>query len=233
MKFKTELHCHTKEISPCSNESCEEVVEKYIENGYTTLVITNHARSWHFRNTVPGDTWEEKVDAYFAVADKARSAAGGRINVICGMEISFDDDPNDYLVYGVTPEKLCPVPDYFTMGINRFHEYASENGFIVVQAHPMRFGMAMISPDAVDGYEIMNGHIHQHSHNDIAEAWGRRYTRHNLILTSGSDNHYNDQTPNSGIITDEPVTSDEQLLSVLRSGSFELIRPDLGPEMEY
>lgn len=233
MKFKTELHCHTKEISPCSNESFEEVVEKYIENGYTTLVITNHARSWHWENMVPGDTWEEKVDAYFDVVNRASEYAGDRLNVLGGMEISFDGDPNDYLVFGITPEQLLSVPEYYKTSLGDFHSFAAENGFVIIQAHPMRFGMMTANVDWLDGYEIYNGHIHQHSHNDIAEAWGKRFTKHDLILTSGSDNHYKDQTPNSGIITDEPITSNKQLLAVLRGGKYELIRPDLGAEMEY
>lgn len=231
MKFKTELHCHTKEISPCSDESFEEVVEKYIKNGYTTLVITNHARLWHWENMVPGDTWEEKVAAYFDVAGRARKYAGDRLNVLCGMEISFEGDPNDYLVFGITPEQLLSVPEYYNTSLGSFHGIAAEKGFVIIQAHPMRFGMLTANVDWLDGYEVCNGHVGQHSHNDIAEAWGRRFTKHNLILTSGSDNHHNYQTPNAGILTDEPITSNEQLLAVLRGGKYELIRPDFDAKM--
>lgn len=226
MKFKTELHCHTKEISPCSNESYEEVVEKYIAHGYTTLVITNHARAWDFEVNIPGNTWEEKVYEYFAVADRAHKAAGGRLNVLCGMEIMFEDDPNDYLLYGVDPEKFCPVPDYYKMGVGKFHEYASENGFVIIQAHPLRTGIVSIPPEMLDGYEILNGSVAV-SNNRIAEAWGRQFADQGLILTSGSDSHCREEKkPNAGILTDEPITSNEQLLAVLKSGSYELIRPD-------
>ncbi len=42
MKFKTELHAHTAETSNCGKASAEELVEAYIKNGYSTVVITDH-----------------------------------------------------------------------------------------------------------------------------------------------------------------------------------------------
>ena len=35
MKFKYDLHVHTKEISPCARLSIEEIIDKYIEEGYS------------------------------------------------------------------------------------------------------------------------------------------------------------------------------------------------------
>lgn len=57
MKYKTELHCHTSEISACSRETGAEVAAKYIAHGYTTLVVTNHFEKWSFEHRFPGDTW--------------------------------------------------------------------------------------------------------------------------------------------------------------------------------
>ena len=46
------------------------------------------------------------------------------------------------------------------------------------------------------------------------------------MVTSGSDHHDSNQYPDAGILTDEPITSNKQLLEVLKSGNYELIRDE-------
>lgn len=233
MKYKTELHCHTSEISPCSTETAEQVAEKYIENGYTTLVVTNHAAHDVFYHKLGSDkTWDEQVECYYEAVDKVRRAANGKLNVIAGMEVRFEDEGIDFLVYGLTPEMMKSMPDMFTDGRHRFRELTKEKGVLFIKAHPMRFGERLISPDEVDGYEIFNGHTGQRSHNDVAEAWAKHFHKHNLILTSGTDNHYAHMIPDGGIITDAPITTSNELSAVLRSGKYEIIRSPLG-DAEY
>ena len=43
MSFKTELHCHSRDISPCSHQDVDGIVEKYTGSGYATLDLANHA----------------------------------------------------------------------------------------------------------------------------------------------------------------------------------------------
>ena len=42
MQFKTELHAHTSEVSPCGYVTAPEVADRFISEGYSSLVITNH-----------------------------------------------------------------------------------------------------------------------------------------------------------------------------------------------
>ena len=42
MQYLTELHAHTNGVSSCAHHTPEEVVDLYVANGYTTLVLTNH-----------------------------------------------------------------------------------------------------------------------------------------------------------------------------------------------
>jgi len=235
MQYKTELHCHTNEVSPCSSETPVEIAEKYIQNGYTTLVITNHASNWICEGVLDSknNSWEEQMTKYFDAMDHVRDAADGKLNVLYGMEIRFTkENNNDYLVFGITKEFCLKNPDIFNMGYRAFHDLCKENGLIFIQAHPFRFGMTTISPDAVDGYEVFNGHFSQRSHNGIAQMWAEHFTEHDIIMTSGTDNHYQSMTPNAGIITEEPITSSEMLLAVLRSHNYEIIRSPLG-DAEY
>lgn len=41
-KYLTELHLHTKESSSCSQIPAKEMVEEYKNQGYATIVITDH-----------------------------------------------------------------------------------------------------------------------------------------------------------------------------------------------
>lgn len=66
----------------------------------------------------------------------------------------------------------------------------------------------------------------------LPEAWARHFTRHKLILTSGTDNHDAYMTPDGGIETDAPITTPEELIAVLRGGNYTLIRSPLG-DAEY
>ena len=156
MSFKTELHCHSRDISPCSLQDVDGIVEKYTSGGYASLVLTNHAGEYIFDEVIPDGTWKSKVDYYFDAAEKLRDAAGDRLTIIDGMELRFNESINDYLVFGVTREKFYDIPDVFSYSPGRFHDYAKENDMLFIQAHPMRFGMTLTSPDCLDGYEIFN-----------------------------------------------------------------------------
>lgn len=230
--YKTELHCHTKEMSPCSQESAEEVVKKYVDAGYTSLVVTNHFTADLCYWRVPGDTFREKVDSYFDAIDHVREAAGDSLNVIDGMEITFREFHNDYLVFGASRELFYDIENVFDMGYVEFFKYADEHGLLFVQAHPFRFGIVRTDPQYLHGIEVFNGHARHHSHNDIAELWVKHFNRKKLICTSGTDNHHTWQTPTGGILTDEPIRSNEQLLGILRSSEYDIIRTPLG-DAEY
>ena len=96
------------------------------------------------------------------------------------------------------------------------------NNYMFFQAHPFRFGMMLTEDFVIDGIEVFNGHPTQKSHNHMAEQWQKTYPK--FIGISGSDHHELAHHPDAGILTEEPITSNEQLLQVLRSGAFECIR---------
>lgn len=226
--YKTELHCHTSEMSPCSQEGPEEVVKKYIDAGYTSLVITNHFTADLCYWRVPGDTFREKVDAYFDAIEHVREAAGDKLNVIDGMEITFKEWHNDYLVFGARRELFYDIEDVFEMGYRNFYKYADEHGLLFVQAHPFRFWISHCDPHFLHGIEVFNGHARHKSHNKISDQWADYFSEENLIRTSGTDNHHSWQTPTGGILTAEPIKTNDQLLEVLRNGDYDLIRTPLG-----
>lgn len=233
MSYKTELHCHTQEFSGCSHVSAEDTAEKYIAAGYSTLVITNHFR----KNKRKGRTHAETTHEMFEAAEKVRAAAGDRLCVLTSMEVSLECMPNDFLVIGPTEEQTAAMDDMFDLSPGQLRERVSALGGLLIQAHPFRFGQTVVNPAEVDGIEVFNGHTGHHSHNDIAKLWALLYSEHyrrdgGFILTSGTDHHDPHHIPNGGIETEEPITSMEQLVSVLKSGKYKRLMCSLG-ESDY
>lgn len=217
MKYKTELHCHSRDASGCSHESAEGIAEKYVKAGYTTVFLTNHFAP----SGGDDENWEAKIEKRYHALELLKNAAGERLNVLMGLEFRFIQNSNDYLVFGFDREYLTSHRDMLKMGIHNFTKMAREDGILTIQAHPFRFGMTVTNPNDVDGIEVFNGHPGHNSNNDIAEAWAKKYGK---IMTSGTDHHDPEHLPRGGILTDFPITSEKQLIDVLKSGEYELIR---------
>ena len=219
-KYKTELHCHSSEVSGCSSVNINDVVEKYIEHGYTSLVLTNHLYTFNLF-----EEYKAKVDLLFDTCAKAREIAGDRLNVLDGVEFRLDDG-NDYLLFGVTKEFLLSDPELSDLEAHELKEKAEKYGIIVIHAHPLRFNQRHLHPSAIHGYEVFNGHPEQRSNNEAVDLIFAPMAKEGKILTSGTDHHDGHHMPNAGIVTDAPITSLDELTATLRSGNYSLIKGD-------
>ena len=217
--FKTELHCHSKDVSACACVSVEDIVKKYTEAGYTTLVLSNH-----FNEGTMGfngaSTWEEFVDKFFQGYEKLKACAEGKLNILIGAELRFNENINDYLLFGITKEFLLSHPEIFELNPEKFYPIAKGNGVLIIQAHPFRNHMTVVNPVYLDGVEVFNGHKGHDSRNHVAQAWAEHF---NLIKTSGTDFHYNDVPANAGILTEYEITSLDTLVKTLKEGTYQLI----------
>ena len=224
MRFKTELHAHTAETSNCGKVPAAELVETYIREGYSTVVITDHLSTHtYFKYDYKSMSWDEKIDVFMLGYNAALKAAKGRINVLLGMEICFDstDSRNDYLVFGITEEFLRKNRELIDESIKSFSEIARKNGLLVFQAHPFRVGMTLTDAKYLDGIEVYNGSVRHDSNNEIAEIWADKY---GLRKSSGSDYHRVLDEARGGIITDTEIKTNDDLLRVLESGDYGLIK---------
>jgi hypothetical protein len=227
MSYKTELHCHSTISSNCGRITPREIVEKYLDAGYTTLVITDHISrdTFQFGNYQGPDDWDSQMDFYLHAYHALREEAKGRLNVLLGAEVRIDrHHATDYLLYGVTEEflrKNAYLNSYHLADLSRT---AREGGVLFVQAHPFRDYMVVTPPALLDGVEVFNGSAkHSPFRGEIADIWAKHY---DLIPTSGSDIHRPSSVACGGIETDEPITSNEQLLEVLRSRNYRILRND-------
>ena len=229
--FKTELHCHSADASVCGRLYSDRIVEKYVEAGYTTLFLTNHFNNTTFNHkkfNLSDASWEEKIAFFMNGYHALVKVAEGKLNVLLGIEMRFDPDGiNDYLIYGITEEFLLSHPEILNKSMEENCEIFREAGMLIIQAHPFRNKMKIIKPQCLDGIEVYNGHIGHDSRNCIAYQWAEMY---NLIKTAGTDLHREIHQPCGGILTEEPITSAEQLIEVLRSGKYELLRDGSVPQ---
>ncbi len=226
MEYLYEMHAHTVEVSVCAVATAEEMIKYYEGKGYTGIVSTNHLNSSTFNQSGLADaTWDEKIDHFLKGYELLKKAAGDKYNVILGMEINFYNQPNDYLVYGITEEFLRSHGDLMAMRPKQFAKLAHENGLLVIQAHPFRRGMIVEDWKILDGYEIFNGNPRHHSGNETAEYWAKVHGK--TIVTSGSDFHEQDDAGIGGIYFKKPIKTNEELLEELRSGNYRLKITDI------
>ena len=228
MSFKTELHCHCDIVSACGRISPERLVERYLEAGYTSLVITDHISRDTFQyGNYSGDpdNWDAKVDFYMRSYRDLQRAAKGRLHIMQGFEIRLDrHHATDYLVYGLSEEFLRTHVDLLRYHVNTLSEAVRSAGGLFVQAHPFRNHMVITLPELLDGLEVYNGtHTHAPFRNEIAMLWAEHY---GMIKTSGSDLHSEKMTISGGIETDTPITCNEELVATLKSGNYTLLRND-------
>ena len=217
MQYKTELHLHTSDVSRCAKMPPEEVAEKYIAAGYTTVVVTNHYAEYIFDGK---GRWEECINAYLDGYRRMKEYAKGRLNVLPGAEIRNYYSKNDYLLYGTDEEFLRKHQNLHRINDRELSALARANDVLLVQAHPFRNDMTVTDPTLLDGIEVFNGTPHTESRNHIANAWAKEF---GLLRTSGSDFHGGRYIIAGGILTDTPITSPEELKSTLRSGDYTLI----------
>lgn len=89
----------------------------------------------------------------------------------------------------------------------------------MVHAHPFRDRMVVSDPSPVWGIEVYNG-TNEPYRNQMAKDFALHYGKK---MTSGSDFHYSGALGRGGIITQRPITTPQELSSVLRSGDYSLI----------
>lgn len=223
MSYLYEMHAHVKEVSTCSPTSAREFVSLYTDTDYTGIVLTDHMNSDTFTKRGLGDAqWDEKIDHFLTGYKAVKEAAGDKLIVIIAMEIHFYDNPNDYLVYGVTENFLRSHGDLMAMGAQKFSELAKENGVIFIQAHPFRRDSLVTDWKLLDGYEIFNGNPRHYSCNPMAEEWAKYHQK--SIVTSGSDFHEPEDACHGGIYFEKKISTPQELVEELRSGNYTLFK---------
>ena len=217
MGYKTELHCHSSEVSQCARISVEEIIENYLKEGVSTLVLTNHFSIPTFEH-IKDASWREKCDYFLSAYKKAKEIAGDKMTILLGMEFRNIYSDNDYLIYGMTEEFIykhnTEEKNLIDMHLKEVATLAREEGMLVFQAHPFRNGMTVINPKYLDGIEVNNGHRRHDSRNDIAALWADKFS---LLRCGGSDCHEVGDEAYVLLVTDKKIKTNKQLIKAVKS----------------
>lgn len=195
--YKYETHLHTDETSPCGKVRAEDAVRIYHNAGYTGIAVTDHYFNGFFEMH-PFLSWDKKIDLYLDGYRKAFTE-GQRLSldVHLGMEIRFNENANDYLVYGFNEDFLRKYRKLYKLTLKAFRELTADKGIIIIQAHPFRLNMIPAPPSLIDGVEIYNGNPRHNSSNHLAVQYARD---NSLKMLSGSDFHQPQDAARGGII---------------------------------
>ena len=212
--YRIELHAHTNPGSGCSSLKPEELVQLYAEKGYHGVVITNHLE--------PGKMLLGKEEAIAMLlrdfnAAKAAAEQYG-IAVYMGVELRFEENFNDYLIYGVNEELLKVFYDYIPTDLKTFRSEISLSNSVLLQAHPFRAGMELADPALMDGIECMNLHPRHNSAVGLATQYA--YENNLRIKIAGGDCHSLGDEGLVALRTRKLPTDSFEIAEILKTGDY-------------
>ncbi len=220
--YKYDIHVHTSETSSCGKVRAKDLAGLYKAAGYHGIVITDHYYGGFF-NKLKAKSWSDKIDLYlegYRIALEEGKKQG--LIVLPGIEITFPENSNDYLVYGIDEKFLKENKELFNLGLKGLRDHIKGTGFVLVQAHPFRPFMIPADPSLLDGIEVYNGNKRHDPRNHLAYDYALKY---GLRMVSGSDFHREEDAGMGGIIVPREITTPAQLADTIRNGMItELIR---------
>ena len=222
-KYRYETHLHTDESSHCARVPAAEAVRMYRNEGYAGIIVTDHYFRGYF-DMQPFRKWNEKIDRFLSGYKKAlNEGCKVGLDVQLGMEIRFDENANDYLVYGIDEEFLRENRELYRLTLKEFRELVAGKGIAIVQAHPFRPGITPTPPSLLDGVETWNGHPRHNSQNHLAFEYA---AQNGLKMLSGSDFHRMEDAFRGGVIMDKKINLGEFACLFLQSYPMELIQAE-------
>ena len=164
----------------------------------------------------------QQIYKYVKGYKRAKEAAGEDFTVLLGVEVRFLFTIDDFLIYGVDEDFLKQSGNLLIKYLRRLKKLCDKNNLILLEAHPFRSLRFRHNPSHLHGCEIYNGKDKATVANEKAEKWAKKCGF--SVVSAGGDFHNKKKTNPSGIETDEPIKTNEDLLRILRSGNFTVIR---------
>lgn len=156
--FRLDPHVHTGDSSKCGRIPADELVDVYKAAGYDGVTITDHMHKGYINLLYCREDWDTCVDRYLDGYRRAKKR-GDQVGlaVLLGMEIRFEENNNDYLVYGIDENWLYNNPYPYKMGPKEFFKQFG-NELLIIHAHPYRDGNEFVRLNCVHGVEVVNSH---------------------------------------------------------------------------
>ena len=230
--YKYDLHSLTADFTynGRSDISAEETVEVHILAGYRGMVLTNPWGKKIFSDpSHDGKHVKQLAEEFLAAYEKIKTAAGNALDIFLGAEATVECANGNFLLYGITPEFLLEYEphradkDWFSDFASYVH---SKGDVLVYQASPFAPWSVVVDfseehPERMaDGLEVYNHRRADVCCNHFAAARAEHY---NVGAVSGSDLSYRGGSVCGGILTEKPITSNADLVSVLKNRKYILV----------
>ena len=191
-KFLIEIHAHTDESSNCGQMPAAQAVDLYHSLGYSAIMFTDHLHTYSFKKLLkekPDASWDDKIDhlleGYKNALRQAEKYDG--FKVYLGCELRFIENDNDYLIFGLSEDKLRKMKDIIEYETEEGLPIVKNLGCTVIQAHPFRKNMELVDPELLDAIEVFNLHPNHNSRVAVAEKYAEDNGK---IKTMGTDYHH-------------------------------------------
>lgn len=215
-----ELHMHTSDTSRCGKSPAADMVAAYKQKGFTGVVVTDHLMNVQ-SHAEPETDWNRRVEkqlaGYYAALEAGEKLG---LTVYCGWELTYQDNAEDYLTLGLSPQFLYDHPWLERYDIEKYRDAVHAAGGILVRAHPYRRAWYIKKPyvereGIADAIEVFNGGNSSQEENDMALAYAQK---HNMPMTGGSDAHHVDETARGYIVLEKKAESYAELCEAIRTG---------------
>lgn len=222
MAYKYETHLHSSPVSKCATASLSDILPFYKGLGYDGIFLTNHFLNGNIGGE-EGMSRQELLEfycqEYFEGLKIAREIG---IKIFFGVEMTCNG-LTDFLVYGLSPEWYLEHPEILDLSLEHMLEFLKMNKAYIVHAHPFRdrdYTLAIqLFPKFVDAVETINA-CNLPDENKMAELYAKHYK---FSTFAGSDNHIGSlQKKLAGIITSQPINSEEDFVRVMKSKKYKL-----------
>ena len=222
MAYKYETHLHSSPVSRCATSSLSDSLPFYKKLGYDGVFVTNHFLNGNIggdKNMSRQELLEFYCQDYF---DGLKIARETGIKLFFGVEMTYDGLA-DFLIYGLSPEWYLEHPEILDLSTNHLLEFLKMNKAYIIHAHPFRdraYTPAIhLFPKYIDAVETLNA-CNLPNENKLAEAYAKLYK---FSTFAGSDNHIGSaQKKLAGIITNEPINSEEDFVSIMKGKKYKL-----------
>lgn len=140
------------------------------------------------------------------------------LKVFFGMEVRNFESDNDFLVYGVTPEKVLSCEDLCRMPLKELRKEILSMDGIMIQAHPDRKSCYPVSVELLDGLEVFNACRRHENQNQKTRELAGKYPH--LIQIAGSDFHRIEDLGGAYVVFQENVKTEHELKEMVCERKF-------------
>ena len=225
--YKYQMHTHTAPCSLCASMTPEELAEALNKGGYQGCVMTNHFMMGNtgIDRALPWNDFVKQYELDYLACKEA--AAKYDKDIIFGIEENVHE-MLEVIFYGVTPDMLYEHPELAGADYKTWYEVMHSYGVLCIQAHPFRDRgyipkPGMLPLEYIDGIEVYNV-CNTQKNNEDAEEYVKDHPE--LLLISGADAHAPNLVCVSGIETKKRIRDGKDLVEVLKTGDYRLLKED-------